>query len=247
MLVHQEKNVCGWSHHRRSDLQNIAEGTLFVQSRDFRKNLENSLNKSEVTIFCHDFLNLLKYNQKRHKEKVPCLVGDANSGKTRLFFPILGLVRHRNFATVTKQRAFKKSMISPFNEVIFIDKATESTMEISDWKILAEGGYTAHYMKYQKARACINKCPMLITVRRNSNLVPQTNLRWIESCQPIHFGASLALTAKLQRGSSAMRWTMLCGQKRKPGCQKVTQMGNRVTTERAVAIKRNPIPSKYPC
>ena len=115
-----------------------------------------SLNESEVAIFCHDFL----------KEKVHCLVGDANSGKTSLFFPILGLAHHRNVATVTKQRAFNKSMISPFTEVIFIDKATKSTMEISDWKILAQGGYTAHDVKYQNAQACINKCPMLITCQK---------------------------------------------------------------------------------
>ena len=131
----------------------------------FREILDNSLDESEVAIFCHDFLNLLKYNQKRHKDKVPCLVGDANSGKTSLFFPILGLVHHGNVATVTKQRAFNKSMISPFTEVIFIDEATESTMEISDW-ILTQRGYTAHDVKYQNARAFINKCPMLITCQK---------------------------------------------------------------------------------
>ena len=132
----------------------------------FREILDNSLDESEVAIFCHDYLNLLKYNQKRHKDKVPCLVGDANNGKTSLLFPILGLVHHGNVATVTKQRAFNKSMISPFTEVIFIDEATESTMEISDWKILTQGGYTAHDVKYQNAWAFINKCPMLITCQK---------------------------------------------------------------------------------
>jgi len=79
----------------------------------------------EISSFCEDFVRLLYYNKKRHKDKVPCLVGDANSGKTSLFFPILGLVHHGNMATVTKQRAFNKSM-SPFMEVIFIDEATDA-------------------------------------------------------------------------------------------------------------------------
>ena len=46
------------------------------------------------------------------------------------FFPILGLVHHGNVATVTKQRAFHKSMITPFTEVIFVDEATETTLLI---------------------------------------------------------------------------------------------------------------------
>ena len=55
---------------------------------------------------------------------MPCLVGDTNSGKTSLFMPILGLINHGKVATVTKQKAFNKSMITPFTEVIFIDEAT---------------------------------------------------------------------------------------------------------------------------
>ena len=75
----------------------------------FREILENSLSPDDVRRFCEDFVKLLNYNRKKHKDKVPCLVGDANSGKTSLFFPILSLVHHGNVATVTKQRAFNKS------------------------------------------------------------------------------------------------------------------------------------------
>ena len=96
---------------------------------------------------------------------VPCLVGDANSGKTSLFFPIQGLVHHGNIATVTKQRAFNKAMINQFTEIIFIDEAEENTLDISDWKVLTQGGYAAHDVKYQTARSFINKCPMLITAQ----------------------------------------------------------------------------------
>lgn len=96
---------------------------------------------------------------------VPCLVKDANSGKTNLFFPIQGLVPPGNIATVTKQRAFNKAMINQFTEIIFIDEAEENTLDISDRKLLTKGGYAAHDVKYQTARAFINKCPMLITAQ----------------------------------------------------------------------------------
>ena len=172
-------NGCFWSIKRRdfvnSTIQDHQIGKVsprafcpFDSTRDpdpkyFREVLENSLEPQEVAKFCDDFLKLLSYNKKRHKDKVPCLVGDANSGKTSLFFPILGLIHHGNVATVTKQRAFNKSMITPFTEVIFIDEATETTLDIDDWKILTQGGYAAHDVKYQSARAFINRCPMLIT------------------------------------------------------------------------------------
>ena len=138
----------------------------------FKEVLENSLGEEDLRNFCHDFIKLLSYNQKRHKEKVPCLVGDANSGKTSLFFPILGLIHHRNVATVTKQRAFNKSMITPYTEVIFIDEATEKTLDMDDWKILTQGGYAAHDVKYRNARAFINRCPMLITSQRKLDFGP---------------------------------------------------------------------------
>ena len=78
--------------------------------------LENSLSESEVATFCEDFLRLLNYNKKKHKNRVPCLVGAAKSGKTSLFFPIQGLIHHGNIATVMKQRAFNKAMITPFTK-----------------------------------------------------------------------------------------------------------------------------------
>ena len=60
------------------------------------------------------------------------MVGDANNGKTTLFMPILGLIHHGNVATVTKQKAFNKSMITPSTEGIFIDEATERTLDFDD-------------------------------------------------------------------------------------------------------------------
>lgn len=132
----------------------------------FREILQNSLTEDETGEFCEDFLRLLNFNKKRHKDRVPCLIGDANSGKTSLFQPILALVHHSNIATVTKQRVFNKAMINKSTEVIFIDEASTSTMDIDDWKILTQGGYTACDVKYQTAKSFINRCPMLITAQR---------------------------------------------------------------------------------
>ena len=38
--------------------------------RYFKQILQNSLEEHEVQLFCHDFINLLRYNQKTHKQKV---------------------------------------------------------------------------------------------------------------------------------------------------------------------------------
>ena len=110
-----------------------------AKAKYFKQVLENRLTKAEIEEFCEDFLRLLNHNQKRHKDKVPCLIGDANSGKTSLFQPVLGLIHHSNIATITKQRAFNKAMINKATKVIFIDEASTSTMEIDDWKISTQG------------------------------------------------------------------------------------------------------------
>ena len=81
-------------------------------------------------------------------------------------------MHHGNIATVTKQRAFNKAMITPFTEVIFINEADGHVLDISDWKILTEEGYTAHEIKYQTAKAFINRWPMLVTAKRKLDFGP---------------------------------------------------------------------------
>ena len=186
-LIEVSKGVC-WSLKKGKFVENAIEEhqigkvsprafrpyepNQVPDAKYFREILENSLSPDDVRRFCEDFVKLLNYNKKKHKDKVPCLVGDANSGKTSLFFPILSLVHHGNVATVTKQRAFNKSMITPFTEVIFLDEATESTLDIDDWKTLTQGGYSVHDVKYQRAKSFINRCPMLITSQRRLNFGP---------------------------------------------------------------------------
>ena len=135
--------------------------------------LENSLSESQISLFCEDFLRLLKYNQKKHKEKVACLVGDADSGKTSLFYPILGVIHHSNVATITKQKVFNKSMISKETEVIFVDEASPTMLDVDDWKILTQGGFTACDVKYKTARSFFNRCPMFMTAQQKLQFKPE--------------------------------------------------------------------------
>ena len=139
----------------------------------FKEILENSLNTVEVQLFCEDFLKQLNHNRKHHKDKVPCMVGAANSGKTSLFQSILGLIHHHNVATITKQRVFNKAMIIHSTEVIFIDEACPSTLDIDNWKILTQGGYTACEVKYKTAKSFINRYPMLLTAQKKLEFQPE--------------------------------------------------------------------------
>ena len=50
----------------------------------FRDIFENSLSTEQQSNFYQDFLKLLSYNNKKHRDKVAYLVGDANSSKTSL-------------------------------------------------------------------------------------------------------------------------------------------------------------------
>ena len=82
-------------------------------------------------------------------------------------------MHHTNIATITKQRVFNKAMISKSTEVIFIDEASTSTLDIDDWKILTQGGYTACDVKYQTAKPFINRCPMLLTAQTKLQFKPE--------------------------------------------------------------------------
>lgn len=136
------------------------------QPKYFQEVLENSLTEEQIGLFCEDFLRLFNFNQKKHKERVPCLVGEPDSGKTSLFYPVLGLIHHSNIATITKQKVFNKAMIGKNTEVIFVDEATASTLDVDDWKILTQGGYTACDVKYKTAKSFFNRCPMLMTAQQ---------------------------------------------------------------------------------
>ena len=124
----------------------------------FKEILRNSHPEAEISTFCEDFLKLLNHNQKRDKDRVLGLIDAANSSKTSLFQPLLGLIHHSNIATILKQQVFNKAKINRFTELIFLCKASPSTLAIDDWKILTQGGYTACDVKYETTKSFNNRC-----------------------------------------------------------------------------------------
>lgn len=68
-----------------------------------------------------------------------------------------------HIARVTKQKAFNKSMIDPSTEIIFLDEAYATLLDVDDWKILCQGGYTSHDTKWRKAKGFYCQATMYIT------------------------------------------------------------------------------------
>lgn len=64
-------------------------------------------------------------------------------------------------------------MIDEETEVIFIDEATVNLMDIDDWKLLTQGGWTAHDRKFSTAKGFVNRCPMLMTCQKEMKFPPE--------------------------------------------------------------------------
>ena len=88
------------------------DATKEAETKYFKEILENSLPEAEISTFCEDVLNSLNHNQKRNKDRVPCLIDAANCGKTSLFQALLGLIHYSHIATISIQRVFNKAMIN---------------------------------------------------------------------------------------------------------------------------------------
>ena len=95
----------------------------------FKEILENSLSQLEIAHFCAYFIRLFTCRIKQHKEKVMCLIGEPNSGKTSLFTPISRLILARYIAMISKQKAFNKSLIDENTQILFLDEAHAKLMD----------------------------------------------------------------------------------------------------------------------
>ena len=130
----------------------------------FEQILKNSLPEEQIKQFCADFLAL--FRQKEHKRPVPCAIGAADSGKTSLFSPVFQIVPLSRIARVTKQKSFNKSMIDSQTEVIFLDEAHRDLLDVDDWKIICQGGFTSHDVKWKKAEGFHCRAGMYITCQK---------------------------------------------------------------------------------
>ena len=81
------------------------------------------------------FLEAAEFQPKEAQRESACLVGEPDSGKTSLFYPILGLTHHSNVAAITKQKVFNKAVIGKTTELIFIDEATPSSLDVDDYDV----------------------------------------------------------------------------------------------------------------
>lgn len=122
----------------------------------FEEILRNSLSFENIQQFCADFLAL--FRPREHKQPVPCAIGSADSGKTSLFAPVFQIVPLNRIARVTKQKSFNKAMIDNSTEIIFLDEAFPGLLEIDDWKILCQGGFTSHDVKVEEGRGISLHC-----------------------------------------------------------------------------------------
>ena len=64
-------------------------------------------------------------------------------------------------------------MINKNTEVIFIDEASSATLDVDDWKIITQGGYTACDVKYRTAKSFYNRCPMFMTAQKKLEFQPE--------------------------------------------------------------------------
>lgn len=105
----------------------------------FKGIMTNSLSAEQIVCLCNDFLKLYECGSREHKQKVPCLIGPSNSGKTTMFMATNKIIDPAKVARVTKQREFNKAMINEDTELINLDEARVELMDVDDWKIITQG------------------------------------------------------------------------------------------------------------
>ena len=101
----------------------------------------------------------------------------------------------------TLQCAFNKAMITPFTKVTFIDEADENVLNISNWKILTQGGYTAHDIKYQTTKAFTNRCLMLPMAQHKLG-----SHQWTDTCAHTISKAFKAAAWQRKHAMECMVW-----------------------------------------
>ena len=78
---------------------------------------------------------------------------------------------------ITKQKAFNKSLVDQKTQVIYIfmDEAHVKLLDPDDWKVLTQGGLTAHERKYRSSSQQEIRCPMFITCQTEMYFVEEYN------------------------------------------------------------------------
>ena len=85
--------------------------------------------------------------------------------QTPLILPVT-VILFRYIAMITKQKSFNRSLVDQHSQVIFLNEAHTGLLDPEDWKILTQGGLTAHDRKYKKTTPAIIRCTMFITCQK---------------------------------------------------------------------------------
>jgi len=76
---------------------------------------------------------------------------------------VFQIVPLNQIARLTKQKSFNKAMFDNSTEIIVLDEAFPGLLEIDDWKILCQEGFTSHDVKGKKAGGFHCNASMYIT------------------------------------------------------------------------------------
>lgn len=88
---------------------------------------------------------------------------------------------------ITKQKSFNKSLVDQHSQVIFLDEAHAGMLDPDDWKILTQGGLTAHDRKYKKTTPAVIRCPMFITCQKELDFGEDHNEAMDVRLRKFHF------------------------------------------------------------
>ena len=88
---------------------------------------------------------------------------------------------------MTKQKSFNKSMIDSSTEVIFLDEAYTNLLDIDDWKIICQGGFTSHDVKWKKAQGFLCRANMYITCQQEMDFGQAHNDAMNKRLNKYHF------------------------------------------------------------
>ena len=88
---------------------------------------------------------------------------------------------------ITKQKAFNKSLVDQKTQVIFMDEAHVKLLDPDDWKVLTQGGLTAHDRKYRNSSQQEIRCPMFITCQTEMDFGEEHNAAMDARLRKFHF------------------------------------------------------------
>ena len=94
---------------------------------------------------------------------------------------------HRYIAMITKQKAFNKSLVDRRTQVIFMDEAHVKLLDPDDWKVLTQGGLTAHDRKYRSSSQQEIRCPMFIICQTEMDFGEEHNAAMDARLRKLYF------------------------------------------------------------